>query len=53
MSPTDLSTEEINNKVQLACKRYFSLNKIMKTLNYHLQLNKRSSTILPIVTYDP
>lgn len=53
ISPTDLTNKEINNRISLAWKRFWSLKEIMK--NPQVQLKAKSkifnSCILPVMTY--
>ncbi|CAK1591052.1 unnamed protein product [Parnassius mnemosyne] len=53
ISPKDLTTKEINNRVQLAWKRYWSLKEIFKNPQIPLKAKKKifDSCILPIMTY--
>lgn len=53
ISPKDLTTKEINNRVQLAWKRYWSLKEIVKNPEVSLKAKKRvfDSCILPVLTY--
>lgn len=53
ISPKDLTTKEISNRINLAWKRYWSLKEIMKNPQIPLKSKKKifDSCILPIMTY--
>lgn len=53
ISPKDLTTKEINNRVTLAWKRYWSLKEVMKNPLIPLKAKSKifNSCILPVMTY--
>lgn len=53
ISPIDLATKEINNRITLAWKRYWSLKEIMKNPLVPLKAKSKifNTCILPVMTY--
>lgn len=53
ISPTDLTNKEVNNRINLAWKRYWSLKEIMKNPLVPLKAKSKvfNSCILPVLTY--